>query len=165
MTANKKTGQSKLRAVLEFCLKHGSNLSPGVPKTKLLKLVYLADFSSFYYLGHPITGVQYVKRKYGPVPNDLFKLVDRMATEGSIKITPGNKADFHSLVEDSKTGASLSDKEIKILSKVCEFWRNKKTDEIVKFAHKQRPWLLTKMGAAVPYELILQEESPFRPIS
>jgi transcriptional regulator with XRE-family HTH domain len=48
----------------------------GITKTKLAKLLYLADFSYYYDNLLPISGVRYVRREYGPVPDTFFELTD-----------------------------------------------------------------------------------------
>jgi len=152
----------KLRGILEYCLLHGSGYEK-VPKTKLFKLIYLADFSSYYFAGNPISGQPYRNRDYGPVPDALFALVDGMEELGDLVIESGEKASFHRLAVEPKNIKYLDGEEKRLLSQICKFWRNKPTDEIVSFVHSQRPWSLTKKDEGVPYELILQENHPYRP--
>lgn len=153
----------KLRGMLEFCLLHGSKFGK-VPKTKLFKLVYLGDFSAYYYFGHPISCEQYNNRTYGPVPDPLFYLVDEMITNGDIHTEEGGKgANFHKLAIEPKYVSCLNDEEKVLLKKICEYWTSKPTEDIVNFVHSQRPWSLTKKDEPIPYELILQEIHPYQP--
>ncbi len=162
ITAPTPTPEQKLRGVLEYCLLHGSS-SGKVPKTKLFKLIYLADFSNYYFTGKPISGEIYKNRPYGPVSDSLFALVDEMAEEGDISIDNGEVAKFHKLAVDPIAIKYLSDEELNVLKRVCDYWREKSTKEIKDFSHAQRPWFLTDEGEEIPYELILQEEHPYKP--
>ncbi|MCL2058592.1 MAG: helix-turn-helix domain-containing protein, partial [Oscillospiraceae bacterium] len=60
----------------------------GIPKTKLAKLLYLADFSYFYDNLVPMSGVRYVRRDYGPVADIFFELTDDLYDRGKINIKP-----------------------------------------------------------------------------
>ncbi len=154
--------EEKLRGILEYCLLKGSDYGK-VPKTKLFKLIYLADFSTYYFCGNSITEQTYRNREYGPVPDVLFALVDQMIELGDIEVTNGEKAKFHKLIVEPRYINLLSKKEKELVNKICEYWKNKPSEEIVKFVHDQRPWSLTKNNEAIPYELILQENHPFLP--
>lgn len=152
----------KLRGILEYFLLHGSKRN-GVPKTKLLKLVYLADFSSYYLTGKSLTGATYKNRTYGPVSDTLFALIDEMKESGDISVEQGSVAQFHLLNVEPLNLKTLSKEEMALLEKISEYWKNKSTEQIVDFTHNQRPWALTRADAEIPYELILQEDHPFLP--
>lgn len=158
------TQENKLRGMLEYCLLNGSSHGK-IPKTKLFKLIYLSDFTSYYSTGKSISGLEYKNREYGPVPDVLFFLVDKMVESGDIVIEDGSLASFHKLAIEPKYLKNLTEGEEKILSEVCDYWSKKSTGEIVDLTHKQRPWALTKEDEVVPYELILQENHPFKPPS
>jgi len=49
----------KFRQMYFACLKYASGSHGGVPKTKLAKLLYLADFTNFYKELEPMSGVKY----------------------------------------------------------------------------------------------------------
>lgn len=155
----------KLKAVLEYVLTHGAAGSKGIPKTKLFKLVYLGDFSSYYFSGKSISSKEYKRRQFGPVPDTLFALVDDMIDKGEIHVTARNKASLHALSNPPKYLDLLSAEEKEMLNSVCNYWKEKKTAVIVKFTHDQRPWFLTKDGEVIPYQLILQEDHPFKPVA
>jgi uncharacterized phage-associated protein len=154
---------NKLKALVEYCLLNGSTLTQGVPKTKFFKLVYLCDFANFYYYGKPITDKIYKKRDWGPVPDTLFVLTDEMIGSDDIKISDGDKAKFHRLNRKPEYISYLTEEELKIAKKVCDYWKDRKAGEIINFTHDQRPWALSKEDDIVPYELILQEENPIHP--
>lgn len=45
-----------------------------------------------------------------------------------------------------------------LLKKIAMKWKNKNTQEIVDFSHKQLPWLICKEKEIIPYNLITQED-------
>ena len=53
-----------------------------IPKTKLAKLLYLADFAWYYEHLQSMSGMRYKKMQYGPVPNNYFALVDEAEHQG-----------------------------------------------------------------------------------
>jgi uncharacterized phage-associated protein len=61
-----------------------------VPKTKLAKLLYLADFAWFYEHGQSMSGMQYRKIEYGPVPDAFFRALDELEDSGKINIERKN---------------------------------------------------------------------------
>ena len=129
-----------------------------VPKTKLAKLLYLADFSSFYETLEPISGVRYVCRTYGPVPDVFFELTDELFDEGKIDITPQGDALILRATSREYPCDALSEEELCLIDEIVELWRDKRTQEIVHFTHEQKPWRASRNGEYIPYELIIQED-------
>jgi len=138
-----------------------------VTKTKLAKLLYLADFRNFYETLAPISGVRYVCRTYGPVPDIFFELTNELFDQGRIDITPqGDALIMRSTGRECLTGA-LADEELCLIDEIVELWRDKRTQEIVSFTHEQKPWRSSRNGDYIPYELIIQEdpEHVYQPIT
>src|SRR3990167_8309142 len=55
-----------------------------IPKTKLAKLLYFADFGWYYYHLRSMSGMQYRKIQYGPVPDSYFRIIDELFDDGKI---------------------------------------------------------------------------------
>ena len=55
-------------------------------KTKLVKILYFSDFTSFRLWGKPVTGSKYVKLPNGPMPNDLNSILAEMESSGDIRV-------------------------------------------------------------------------------
>lgn len=145
----------KFRQMYFYILGH---FSGGIPKTKLAKLLYLADFSYFYENLLPMSGVRYVRRDYGPVADIFFELTEDLYDKGKINIVPLDYAlMIHSTSMERETGL-LSGEEKALLDKICNFWKGKRTSEIVNFTHEQKPWKMCRDGEYIPYSLIIQEE-------
>ncbi len=135
-----------------------------IPKTKLAKLLYLADFAWFYDHFESMSGMTYRKITYGPVPDMFFRAIDELEEDGKItidrKINEGREM-FLISESDSNTNEkiqTLSKEENNLMSKIGKKWKDKKTEEIVNFTHNQLPYFLCRENELIPYGLITQED-------
>ena len=131
-----------------------------IPKTKLAKLLYFADFSWFYYHLQSMSGMQYRKIQYGPVSDAYFRIIDEMFDRGEINIT--QTKDGAMLISQTRSGAKvdlskINKEEEGLIKDIEKKWKGKKTNEIVDFAHKQFPYLFAKDNEIVSYGLFTQE--------
>jgi len=131
-----------------------------ITKTKLAKLVYLADFAWFYNHLESMSGMQYRKIQYGPVPDSYFRAIDELFEDGQIEITPTE--DGAMLISQTRNGAKIPLTEInkdeeKLIKNISDKWRNKNTNEIITFTHNQLPYAVCLDNEIIPYELITQE--------
>ena len=129
----------------------------GVPKTKLAKLLYLADFSYFYDNLESMSGVHYIRRDHGPVADVFFEMTDNLYESGKINIEPKGEALIIHSTSKQETHLLSSD-DIKLIDKIVRYWKDKRTKEIVNFTHEQKPWKACRDGEYIPYSLIIQEE-------
>jgi putative transcriptional regulator len=130
----------------------------GITKTKLAKLLYLADFGYFYDTLSPMSGVRYVRRDYGPVADIFFELTDDLYDKGKINIEPLDYALMIKSTSREQEYDLLSNDEKCLLDRICTFWKDKRTREIVNFTHEQKPWKVCRDGEYIPYSLIIQED-------
>ncbi len=135
-----------------------------IPKTKLAKLLYLADFAWFYDNLESMSGMQYRKIAFGPVPDTFFRAIDELEQDGKIHVdrkTDDGKGMFLiSELESNKNEKieTISNSEKALMKKIAEKWKGKKTQEIVNFTHNQLPYFLCRDNELIPYELITQED-------
>ena len=133
----------------------------GVPKTKLAKLLYLADFNHYYNFFESMSGVQYKCKEYGPLADPYLELTDDLFDQGEISISVLSLgAQMISLNDpDSRLELGLlSSSEREEIDDIVEEWRDKNTQSIVNFTHHQKPWMACRPNEVIPYELILQED-------
>ena len=134
-----------------------------VPKTKLAKLLYLADFAWYYEKLESMSGMQYVHRAYGPVPDPYFRALAELEQEG--KIITDCKGD--AMLVSIGAGADkqkldlLGKEEIALMKKISTKWKDKRTQEIVDFTHEQLPYKLCAPDEVIPYELITQQDPEY----
>lgn len=132
-----------------------------IPKTKLAKLLYLADFSWFYKNLKSMSGMPYRKIKFGPVPDVYFRVIDELSENGMIDITQTGEGAM--LIASTRAGkkealSELSGKEENLIKDIAAKWKGKRTKDIVEFTHKQLPYMICKDNEIIPYGLITQED-------
>ncbi|MBU2545091.1 DUF4065 domain-containing protein [Patescibacteria group bacterium] len=153
----------KYKEMILAYIRNGSSKDGKILKTKLAKMLYLADFSWFYNHLESMSGMQYRRIKYGPVPDIYFRAIDELEETG--KITVDHKNDLLLISENrgskNKPLEKLSKKEIELIAKISEKWKNKKTNEIVDFTHNQLPYKICSPDEIIPYELITQEDPEY----
>lgn len=139
-------------------------MGESITKTKLAKLVYLSDFAWFYGHRESMSGMQYRKIKYGPVPDAYFRAVDELEEEGKILIDRKNVDGKDMLLISESEGnrkqklATISGDEVTLIKEIHKKWKDKKTAEIVNFTHNQLPYAICLDNEIIPYELITQED-------
>jgi len=146
--------------VLAFLQASVSERDGRVPKTKLAKLLYLADFAWYYKKLESMSGMQYLRRAYGPVPDPYFRALAELEEDGKITIDRKDDALLVRLGAGTmKQKLDCLDAEEKVLiKKISEKWKGKRTQEIVNFTHEQLPYKLCAPDEVIPYELITQED-------
>jgi len=132
-----------------------------ISKTKLAKLMYLADAGWFYYHLQSMSGMQYRKIQYGPVADSYFRILDELYENGQIEIE--QTKDGAMLVSQTRAGAKNSLSEIKkeeseLIKNIGKKWKDKKTKEIVEFTHNQLPYLCANDNDVISIGLITQED-------
>lgn len=150
--------------ILAFIRAAGSSRDGKLPKTKLAKLLYLADFAWFYEHFKSMSGMQYRRLQYGPVPDIYFRAIDELEQEGCITID--RSKDSMILIGENRGSQrenlnELSKPEQKLIKDIAKKWKEKKTQEIVNFTHNQLPYKLCVPDEVIPYELITQEDPEY----
>ncbi len=159
---------NKFRQMYFACLRFAANEHGGVTKTKLAKLLYLADFTNFFKELEPMSGVKYRRLEYGPVPDVFFSMTDDLLVQGKINVEVLDKgAQMISLRTRDIDTSELTAAELIKIKEICELWKDKPTQEIVNFTHEQKPWKMCRDGEYIPYSLIIQEdpEHVYQPIA
>ncbi|MCL2044959.1 MAG: DUF4065 domain-containing protein [Oscillospiraceae bacterium] len=148
----------KYKQMILNALKHGADDDGKITKTKLAKLVYLADFIWYYLNSSPMSGMTYRKLQRGPVADVYFRALDELEDDGTIIREPKGKAILFSLIEKEAPASRLTNDELNLIEKIGKAWSGKSTDDIVNFTHEQLPWQICRDGEIIPYSLITQEE-------
>lgn len=146
--------------ILAYIRNAGAKKGGKMTKTKLAKLLYLADFAWFYTHLKSMSGMQYRKIQYGPVPDSYFRALDELFEDGKIEITPTE--DGAMLISETRSGAKtelseLDKKEEMLIKDIAGKWRDRSTKDIVSFTHNQFPYLLARENEIISYPAITQE--------
>lgn len=155
LLGGKKHNYEKFAQMMLYILSKYEN---GIPKTKLAKLLYLADFSCFYLNLEPMSNVSYIRRDYGPVADVFFETLDNLFETGKIDIEPAGRAMLVKRATYEKSDSLITDSDKKLLDKIDAYWHNRNTSEIVNFTHNQRPWAAYLDGEVIDYPIINAED-------
>lgn len=148
---------NKYKKMLLYMLNCGAASDGKITKTKLAKLLYLADFTWFYQNLTSMSGLTYRRIHYGPVPDQYFRALEELVDDNQITISDGT-AKMISAIEPTPPSQGLTKEEQTLIKNICKKWKNKNTADIVEFTHEQLPWKLCKENELIPYELIIQED-------
>jgi transcriptional regulator with XRE-family HTH domain len=138
----------------------GAESDGRIPKTKLAKLLYLADFAWFYDNLEPISGLEYRRIPQGPVPDEYFRVIDGMYESGEIDIRFSGRAMMIGLNDSSLDPHDkvLTEAQDDLIKSISDEWKDARTEAIVNFTHSQDPWRMCAESEIIPYELIVQED-------
>ncbi len=160
-----KFSPEKLRNLILFILEKCGG-KPNLGETVLYKLLYFIDFEGTELLGHPITGMPYVRLQYGPVPRkkEYEQVLKKMIEHQELKIISHEYFGHR-----QKRYVNLSEPDSKIFSKTEEEIINRnlmqlsdmKAAEITHYVHGDIPWKATPEGNVIDYDLAFQRELPY----
>ena len=125
---------------------------------KLHKILYFADMLSYLQDGQPITGVEYIKQKFGPVARHLTAAIADLSAEG--RLTVNETSQFGFFKKNYETCQPfqkrwLADSEVLIIKEVADFIRGVSAREISELSHNAA-WDIAEMGEVLPYFTALQ---------
>lgn len=153
----------KFKNVLLYILERCAG-KPNVGETVLYKLLYFSDFNYYELYEEHLTGAKYRKLPYGPVPQKMDTLVNQMIDNGQLKRV---KTEYHGypqtrylpLEKANLTELKASEKEI--IDRVIEQLSDWSAAAISNYSHKDLPWLASKEGEEIDYELAFYRDAPF----
>jgi len=154
---------TKFKNILLYILERCAG-KPNVGETVLYKLLYFSDFNFYEVYEAHLTGAQYRKLPYGPVPQSLDRVVAQMMKNGQLqriktayhgypqtRYIPMTKADL--------TQMSAAEKDI--IDRVIDRFSDWSASAISEYSHKDLPWRATDEGEIIDYELAFYREPPF----
>ena len=154
---------NKFKNVLLYILERCAG-KPNVGETVLYKLLYFSDFNYYELYEEHLTGAKYRKLPYGPVPQKLDTIIGQMMEKGMIQRIKTEY--FHKLqtryiplVKANLTELKASEKEV--IDKVIEQMSDWSASAISSYSHKDMPWLASKEGEEINYELAFYRDAPF----
>ena len=153
----------KFKNILLYILERCAG-KPNVGETVLYKLLYFSDFNYYELYEEQLTGATYRKLPFGPVPQKLDFIIENMIERGQIQRF---KTDYHGypqtrylpLEKADLTELMASEKEV--IDRVVEQMSDWSASAVSAYSHKDIPWLVTKDGDEINYELAFYREAPF----
>lgn len=124
-------------------------------KTKLLKEMFYIDFLCYKNTCKSMTGLEYSKLQYGPVPDQFEYILNQGATEKIIdyNVSYNNDYECHNISSKKEFNKDLfTEEELEILNKVKNRFKNYGSKEIVDFSHKEQAFLKTELYSKISYD-------------
>ena len=158
-----KLSVQKFKNVLLYILEKCAG-KPNVGETLLYKLLYFSDFNYYELHEEHLSGAIYRKLPYGPVPKKIDSIIKSMIDEGALqrikteyhnypqtRYIPLKKADLKELLASEK----------EVIDKVIDQFSDWSASAISDYSHKDIPWLASKDGKEINYELAFYREAPY----
>ena len=137
---------------------------PNVSETVLYKLLYFSDFNYYELYEEHLTGAKYRKLPYGPVPQKLDTIIGQMMEQGQIQRIKTEYYDkiqtrYIPLAKADLTQLKASEKEV--IDRVIQQLSDWSATAISNYSHMDMPWLASKEGEEINYELAFYRDAPF----
>lgn len=133
-----------------------------VLKTKLLKEMFYTDFLYYKKNCKSITGLEYTKLQFGPVPDQFESILNECLKKKMIeyRIEYNNQYESHNISACKKFDSSIFDEEeLKILQQVKEKFKDFTSKEIVDFSHKEKAFTSPEFFSKISYDYAFDIES------
>lgn len=154
---------NKFKNVLLYILERCAG-KPNVGETVLYKLLYFSDFNYYEMYEEHLTGAKYRKLPYGPVPQRLDAIISQMMENRQIKRI---KTEYYDKIQTRYIPLSKADlselkaSEKEVIDKVIEQLSDWTAAAISSYSHKDMPWMASKEGEDINYELVFYRDVPF----
>lgn len=154
---------NKFKNVLLYILERCAG-KPNVGETVLYKLLYFSDFNYYELYEEHLTGAKYRKLPYGPVPQKLDAILHQMIEKGQLQRV---KTEYHGypqtrylpLVKSDLRELKASEKEV--IDRIIEQMSDWSAAAISSYSHKDMPWLASKEGDYISYNLAFYRDLPY----
>lgn len=137
---------------------------PNIGETMLYRLLYFSDFNHYEIYEEHLSGATYRKLHYGPVTENMDAIIQQMVEKKHVQRlkTTFNGIPLTRYIPLKKANLTLlkaSEKEV--IDRVIEQMSDWSATAISNYAHKDMPWLASKDGEEISYELVFYREAPF----
>jgi len=153
----------KLKNVLLYILERCAG-KPNVGETVLNKLLYFCDFNYYELYEEHLTGLRYKKLPYGPVPQNIDRILNQMVDDNLLKqinteyhgfrqtrYIPLERADLKQFSASEKT----------VIDEVIVQMGNWDAATISDYSHKDKPWRATDDNDYISYNLVFYRRPPY----
>ncbi len=150
------TSPRKLREIILYIAQLSVSDEP-FGMVKLNKLLFDIDFSAYLYLGHSISGQDYIHRELGPCPYHLVPVFEALKEKGDLV---ESEATFYGYGQRKPVAVRAADisgfsaEEIDLVRSIVERWKGKTAKEMSDLSHEFVGWRLTQEGEVIPYETV-----------
>lgn len=137
---------------------------PNIGETVLNKLLYFCDFNFYELYEEHLTGARYKKLQFGPVPQKIDTIINQMIDSNKLKRI---QTEYHGLKQtryvplEKADLTQLSAAEKTVIDNVIQQMSDWNANKISDYSHKDMPWLATKDGEYLSYNLAFYRELPY----
>lgn len=124
-------------------------------KTKLLKEMFYCDFMTYKNMGKSITGLEYNKYPFGPVPNNYEAILGTLLKNNSItmNIKIENDYEYNTIKNiENPNKKEFEKEELDIINKVIEYFKDYNSKKIVEYSHKEKAFIETNLYEKISYD-------------
>ena len=153
----------KFKNILLYILERCAG-KPNIGETVLNKLLYFCDFNYYELYEEHLTGARYKKLPYGPVPQRLDTIINKMIENNQLKRV---KTEYHGFPQtrymplEKPDLKELSAAEKTVIDNVIQQMSDWNANNISDYSHKDMPWLATNEGEYISYNLAFYRELPY----
>lgn len=153
----------KFKNILLYILEKCAG-KPNVGETLLYKLLYFADFNYFEIYEEHLTGAVYRKLPFGPVPQKMDSVIQQMISNNQIQLFKTDyfgypQSRYLPLLKPNLELMKASEKEV--IDNVINQFSDWSASKISEYSHNDIPWLASKEGEIIDYELAFYREFPY----
>lgn len=155
----RKYNKKKFKNAVLYIAKHGGF---DVGKKKLAKFLYFVDFTIYEAKKHSLTGMNYTKKDYGPMPEPqvFYSALGELKKEKIIEIKRPDKNRLEKIVSKTNPNMDVFDKEEReILEQIVERYRLENAGGLEKIAQSEPPYKMVKYNEEIPYHLAFYRNS------
>lgn len=150
---------TKQEAVILYFLQQVNNKFLG--RTKLMKLLYYADYEWLNKTGSFMTGDSYIALQYGPVPKHALEALKQLAKRGAIRIEKTKIVDYDQeryLVLEDPDYSLFTREELEHLSEIARRFEHWTAKQMTELSHEDWPWQSTKLGEQITFLRLREQE-------
>jgi hypothetical protein len=153
-------GNARLRELILYVSKACAD-DPSFGATKLNKILYYADFNSYFEFGQAVCGIEYQRLDNGPAPKQLVPVREQMIDAGEIaekqvefytkkqkRCVPLRKADL----------SRFSERDLKVIDEAIRKLWGKTAKEVSNMSHT-RAWRIVKDRESIPYQAVFLSDN------
>ena len=145
---------TKLEKIMNYIIYSFRDEPLKLGKLKLAKILWFSDRAFMYKYSEALTGLEYIKMQYGPLPKKYEKILKELEIKGVIHIYQSNaygnddkkQICFHSLIEPNMS--DFKAKEIQIIDEVMARLKDERAVDLSKL------WQSMNIGEIMPIEAV-----------
>ncbi len=160
------TPEQKLKELIVYISAKCSN-DVKYSKTKLNKILFYSDFLFYLKKQKTITDCSYRRLRYGPVPDDMEKLLKHMkGTDIDIVVTNAGPYLQNKIFALREPNLALFDVDMiahvdSVINIVCNK-RSSSATQLSEMTHETMGWLVTSEGQEIPYNTVFVKDRKYQ---